>query len=232
MALNDDTRLEQRFGRGTTPAERRSAEFNASPELAADIDTGKRIRAGFAHGEAARLRTILQEEEKAISRQGGFKIWIRGAMAAAAVLVPLVFFLWPSSDPFVAYENRLSAMGAADDTERQIQAASKAYDDKDYAKAAELFGALAAASPTETKFSFYQGVSLMAKKQYALALPIWQGVISSQQQPYASEGHWYLALTQRALGNNAAARAHLLDYQKQPAGIFKKDVEGVLKTLK
>jgi tetratricopeptide (TPR) repeat protein len=232
MQYDKEIQLEKRFERGTSPTERQRIEREADAELRDEIEAGRRIRAALAHGERPRLKALLEEEERSFRKAPVMTVWVRRAMAAAAVLLPLLWFFWPANDPFSPYENRLSAMGASNQIETTIQTASKAYDTKDYATAATLFGQLATALPDESQYAFYQANALMADKKYALALPIWERLLTTTREPYASEAHWYLALTQRELGNHQAARTHLQTYSQRPAGVFRGRVEEVLKTLK
>jgi predicted Zn-dependent protease len=236
MTNRDDELLETRFSRHTSAGDISRIEAQAGAELRRDLDEGRQVRDAFAYGEAGRLKQLLRDEEKDLGSTGNFSVWVRRAMAAAAVLLPLIWYFGGSTDPYDAafstYENNLAAMGAATDLEQKVAAASAAYDQKDYPTAATRLGQLAAEYPDQPRFAFYQANALMAAKRYTDAVPVLEQLVRDNQPPYSIEAQWYLGLAQWKLGKKNEALSALKGYENAPSGQFKTKLPAVLKAVR
>jgi hypothetical protein len=209
---NYEQKVEAYFDRNTN-AEARARireEANGNPELGAELDFGRRIKAAFTQIERDELKSHLQQLEQK-SAQSGWKVWQKAALAAAAAFALLLFALpnlrtsilgVPDNDAqavkFVPFANIYASAGTSDNNE---QAASDAYQAEQYSDAARLFGEVARQTPDRTnEYTFYQAVSLVGAGDFTGAIPTLERLSKQADFDFATPALGYLAYCQYQTG--------------------------------
>lgn len=240
MNDRDEQLLEGFFSRRLTPAE--NSELDArradNKSLEEDIRLGQSIRQTYISQESDRLKSLLESEEKALKNRGGMRVLTRRLIALAAVLIPLILFVWPHDTPeslfadaFVPYDNRLAAQGAADDYELKVQKASNLYNQKQYAQAAAAFDELARIKPNQPAFPFYRGIALLGDGQNEAALTELQKVNQMAVAPYHIEAQWYIGLAHMRLGHKNEAKSAIQNYINLPGSKYVEKARQLLDKL-
>jgi TolA-binding protein len=152
-------------------------------------------------------------------------------LAAAAALITgisfLVFFLIPkgSSDlmaeHFEPFEDFLSedialVIESRSDNEQpgllRLEKAMKAYNNKDYKTATQLFEQHFRANPLmleASKIKLYMGISQLGAEQYQKAELSFETLAQRKDYEYVDAANWYLALCEIKLEKKEEAKAHL-----------------------
>ncbi len=155
-------------------------------DIYAQLQTKEKVKESF---------DAVQQSEK-YNRQTLLRI-------AAAILVLIIAgigFFAPrnysnqslADSNFETFPDRITTMGAASDD--QIAAAMKAYNEKDFEKAIELFSGLPQNLPQNELISLYTAIAMMETNQFESAKSIFQQLIDAESAQ-SDVAQWYLALT-------------------------------------
>jgi tetratricopeptide (TPR) repeat protein len=134
---------------------------------------------------------------------------------------------------FEVYPDRISTMGTA--TDAQLAAGMKAYNEKDFEKAIELFSKLPD-TPQKNLINLYSGIAFMEINQFEKANTIFRQLTDSNS-PQLEVARWYLALNY--LKSNDLENAKLLlnqivtaeTYQSKNAAQLLKKLDNPLRKL-
>lgn len=196
-----------------------AAEFAWQQRLAGQVGQLS-LRDGIQH-------TAWQEATRPPFRQ--VTMWPRmlAAAAAIALLIVAALFIFPpgAASPddavagnFVHYPNKMpfKSLGGPSEGDDQVPPAVleafRLYDDPARAhEAAEALGNIAATYPDRLEYRFYQGVALLADRQYAPASAALRPVGDSDNS-YKTASFYYLGLAYAGMGEKEQARRALQSY--------------------
>ena len=177
-------------------------------------------------------------------------MWPRmlAAAAAIALLIVAALFIFPPggaspenavADNFVHYPNKMpfKSLGGQDKSDDQVPPAVleafRLYDDPARAReAAAALAGIAAAYPDRLEYRFYQGVALLADRQYAPAARALQPVADSDNS-YKTASFYYLGLAYAGMGEKEQARRALQNYLgvQDEVLTYREQAQNVLKSL-
>jgi hypothetical protein len=244
MNNRDELLIEKYFSRDITPAEQEELQRRMvdDAELADNFRFQQTTAAAIIKNERAQLKAVLQETEKKRTEvTGGWSVWTRYSIAAAAAIALLLFAIpdtrrailggeapLAQEIQFTPYPNKF-AMAGAQDAKTTLEKASNAYQAGSFATAAELFGQI---DPQQPSYVFYRGVALVGAKEYASAIAVLIPVSQQSDSEYSGPALYYLAEAYWKSNNKAAAKNAAKTYldllPKQNNAVFRKNAEGMI----
>lgn len=134
------------------------------------------------------------------SEKNNRRTLLRIAAAVVVLIIAGIGFFAPSNysnqalvdSNLETYPDRITTMGTTPD--EQLAAGMKAYNEKDFEKALELFSQLPETLPEKDLVDLYSGIALIETNQFENAITIFQQMIDSNS-PQTDVAQWYLALT-------------------------------------
>ena len=219
--------LDQYFSRRITPAEKNELDLLVAnnPAFADVFDFQQKVSAAVISNERTQLKALLQQEEAKNNKgglgAGGWSIWTKTLMAAAAAIMVAVAIYFMGGDGktgdnqmvFVPYPNEFASAGGGDAT-TILQKASNDYQAGQFEAAAAGFGQLDKSIPAHV---FYYGVSLVGARNYPKALEILAPLAVSGNPDYAVPAQYYIAWSHFQSGNLDGAKITAKAFLKNPA---------------
>jgi hypothetical protein len=224
--------LERFRTREITPEESAELEehLKNDPAFAEEFAWQESVAGAWKSLENRKIKTLLQEEEKAFRASGSgniirfdFRRWTAVAAAMLAIGAAVWFFI-PGSPPnaadfYTAFPDKIS-YGRGESQAGQEMEAIGLYNARNYAAAAKVFGRLQHTYPDSTVYAFYHGVSLVGALRYPEAIPVLEPVSRQKKYPlYQTNALWYLSLAHTGAGDFPAARRTLQDYLERPDAV-------------
>jgi hypothetical protein len=243
MNNRDELLIEKYFSRDITPAEQKELQQRMADdaELAENFRFQQTTAAAIIKKERAQLKAVLQAtEKKRTAGTGGWSVWTRYSIAAAAAIALLLFAIpdtrraiLGSEAPmaqeiqFTPYPNKF-AMAGAQDAKTTLENASNAYQAGSFATAAELFGQI---DPQQPSYIFYRGVALVGAKEYASGIAVLEPISRDNGNEYSGPALYYLAEAYWKSNNKAAAKNAAKTYldllPKQNDAVLRKNAERI-----
>ncbi len=219
--------LDQYFSRRITPAEKNELDLLVAnnPAFADVFGFQQKVSAAVISNERTQLKALLQQEEAKKNKggfdTGGWSIWTKTLMAAAAAIMVAVAIYFinfygkaaETQMAFIPYPNEFASAGGGDAT-TILEKASNDYQAGQFAAAAAGFGQLDKSVPAHV---FYYGVSLVGAKDYQKALEILSPLVVSRNPDYAIPAQYYIAWSHFQIGNLEGAKLTATAYLKNPA---------------
>ena len=204
------------------------------PEFQKEVDFKKDILESIEFQEDTRLKSMLQEEEKAIKlteQKKSVKTFsIRRVAAVAASVLFLVFIYWqfftPKEDLFAEYfvrqTNTLYPTVKSAKNPTEVEQTFNFYESADYEKALLGFEKILSEQDNDN-IAFYQAVSFLANEETEKAITTLQKIIQNNQTDYLAPTKWNLALAYISQNKFAAAKPLLEElaadrFHKEKAG--------------
>ena len=175
--------------------------------LKSDKNLAQKVENQKLTHKAADIYAQLKTKEKvkkqfdlvAKSRNNNRRNMLRIAAAILVLIIAGVALFVPANysnqaladENFEAYPDRITTMGSSSD--EQLATAMKAYNEKDFEKAIDLFSDLPEGITQKDLVQLYLGISMMETNQLENAKTKFQQLIDASS-PQADAAEWYLAL--------------------------------------
>lgn len=178
---------------------KQNAGFKTDFDAYAEVEKSLKSRIGHANDEKALRDTLngLRNTEKYTGNKTVFKLkkyaWIA---VAASILVLFSVFIFKDAEPPKYTEYAMHEpleIGVRGTTNPIGDAAEKAFNTKDYARAEMELRKLLASNPQNVEWQLYYGISLIEIDKIATAVTV-LGPISSGDSVYKYTAKWYTAL--------------------------------------
>ena len=217
-------KIEQYLADELSPEDKAAFEARLAedPALKRRMKIARQLDEAFDGAEVFALRKELHaiRELRSKPKLRRFPRWSYAAIAAAVVILVLVWVNVgpPSQSPEALFADNYSAYpmlinSRADSVSDELGAAMVAYQNGEYAFAAEAFGSLQSETVRPEFLRFYEAVSLLGAKDGAGAIRI----LTVLDLPELAEPRqWYLALAYLQSGQPEAAKDELKKIQTGP----------------
>jgi tetratricopeptide (TPR) repeat protein len=181
------------------------AENMKDPEFQEEVQFKKDILETIEFQEDTRLKSMLQEEEKAIKQseqKAQARLFsIRRVAAVAASVLFFVFIYWQFftpkvdlfSDNFVPHPNSLIIVDRGSQDISDMEETFSLYDQKKYEKTLLGFEEILSEQENDD-IAFYKANALLAVGKIDEAIQILQNIIENNQTDYLAPAKWNLAL--------------------------------------
>ena len=162
-------------------------------------------------------------------------------VAASFLVLVLAYNFWDASasqggtdfyaQHFTPYKMVLNQRSSSDapNTSPALTQAIEAYEQKDFATAAQAFAALHRESPNVTSLVFYQAIAELSQQKPQTAIPLLKNILAQAPPLFVEQSQWYLALAYLQMEDQVAAKKEL---EKITTGAFKyKEAQEILGKL-
>lgn len=188
------------------------------PEYRQLLEEQRKIKIAVTLEERQSLRDFLQEVDQQtpkVEKSRSLKSWLLTGVAAC-VIVLAGFFIWTnlSLSPgeklykafYETYPNLVAPTVRSESVASLKTDAFLAFDNQDYEKAAVLFENLSQ-EPNSEYAIFYLGICLLELERPEKAIPLFQQVSESAENPDKTTAEWYEALGYLKLDKLEEAKA-------------------------
>ena len=217
--------LDQFFSKRLTPAEKTEMDLLLSkdPTFADTLAFEQKVAAAVISNERVQLKAILQKEEQKTSNNGfDWGIWTNKLWSMAAAIAVIAVAIWAIQPywnsnagsytqhdiKFTRYANEFASAGGGQEN-ATLQQASAAYQNGQWAEAAQLFGQI---TPPNPSYAFYQGVAQVGAGKYAEAIAVLQPLVTGHNPDYATPAQYYMALAYYLSGDKKQAQTAAAAY--------------------
>ncbi len=130
--------------------------------------------------------------------------------------------------PYKMVLNQRSSSNAPN-TSPALTQAIEAYEQKDFATAAQAFATLQQESPKVLSLVFYQAISELSQQKPQTAIPLLKNILAQAPPLFVEQSQWYLALAYLQMEDQGAAQKEL---EKIVDGAFKyKEAQEILRSM-
>ena len=194
--------------------------LKSDSEFASEVDFQKELRRSLKKNERqeikqmfGELRTEIEDTEAKVFK---LRPWLAAASIAVLVFLGTWFFFFNSPEintdqlyaaNFAPYDNVVHPIERGNQLEDLKTRAFTAYENMEYPKALELFGALHK-KQNDSYVDFYSAMVLMQLNKQEEAIPLLEGYIVKEGD-LVDRASWYLALAYLKSGEIVKSRAQL-----------------------
>ncbi|MEP0266111.1 tetratricopeptide repeat protein [Dokdonia sp.] len=165
-------------------------------------------------------------------------LWKIYSTAAAVVIICGLVFLWPTTpttDELYTNALNLSELPSLtyrgeNDSERLLEVAQEAFENKNYKEALAYFQDFRPKDPSNTTLEVYKGIAYMELGNYAEAREIFETLANSDVID-APKGEWYMALLFLKKGDKDTAGSELQKIAAIPSHYKYEEAKSLLKYL-